>query len=276
MPITKERIVAKHTVAPKPPTKTELLNKLAAVSGMPRKQVASVLDTLAAQIKRTLDTSGMITVFGLLKIEKKIVPACPTWPAYVKVSVLPELLPGPDGYCRRGLHTYHESPAGNDQGHPICGACGRDEIDWERLHARNIADADYTIRQLNTDRFRHKWWSKDLDAVAVRNALRKGSSGIKDTVRKRVVASVGRVSRMDNGMVKPFRDGAQTPFHGNIIFYGQHATATCCRKCIEVWHGIPWGRDLTQQETDYLVELLMAYIAFKLPKVRILPSKPEK
>ena len=78
------------------------------------------------------------------------------------------------------------------------------------------------------------------------------------------------------GPAEPFCDGKQTPFKGNIVYYGRHATATCCRKYIEVWHGIPWGRDLTQQETDYLVELLMAYIAFTLPKVRIPPSKPEK
>ena len=52
-----------------------------------------------------------------------------------------------------------------------------------------------------------------------------------------------------------------------IIHYGQHATATCCRKCIEVWHGISRGRTLTEKETDYLVELLMVYIVRKLPEL---------
>ena len=176
-----------------------------------------------------------------------------------------ELLPGPDGYCIQGLHTYHESPATNEHGHPVCGACGTDEIDWDRLHARDITDVDYAVAQLTTDRFRHEWWSKDLDADAVRHALRQGPIGIKDAVRKRVLASVGRVYRMKNGKVQPFREGAQTPFRGNVIYYGQHATATCCRKCIETWHGIPRGRELTPVETDYFCELLLAYVFFKLP-----------
>ncbi len=34
-------------------------------------------------------------------------------------------------------------------------------------------------------------------------------------------------------------DGRQTPREGNTIFYAQHATASCCRTCIEYWHGIP-------------------------------------
>jgi hypothetical protein len=115
-----------------------------------------------------------------VKIEKKTVPACPTWPAYVKVTVAPELLPGPDGYCVQGLHTYHESPATNERGHPVCGSCGKDESDWDRLHARDIMDATYAVTQLKTDRFRHKWWSKDFDPAAVRHARRKGLAGMKE------------------------------------------------------------------------------------------------
>ena len=76
---------------------------------------------------------------------------------------------------------------------------------------------------------------------------------------------------MKNGKVQPFSDGRQTTDKVgkmNIIHYGQHATATCCRKCIEVWHGITRGRELTEKETDYLAKLLLAYISFKLPELR--------
>ena len=76
----------------------------------------------------------------------------------------------------------------------------------------------------------------------------------------------GRVYRMDNGMAEPFRDGAQTPFQGNIVYYGQHATAACCRKCIEIWHGIPRGRQLTDEELDYLAAMLMVYVLYKMPE----------
>jgi len=252
-----------------PSTRTNLLAQIAMATGVPKKEVVAILEALSAQIRQGLSTSGTITILGLVKIEKKAVAACPTWPAWVKVTVLPELLPGPDDYCAQGLHTYHESPATNKRGQPICGACGNDRIDWDRLHKRDAVDLEYTIAQLKTDRFRYKWWSKDLDPAAVRHALRKGPVGIREAIRKRVVNSVGRVYRMEDGTVQPFRDGAQTPFHGNIIYYGQHASATCCRKCIEVWHGIPRGRELTQEEMDYLAELLLGYVRFKLPELGV-------
>ena len=261
--------MAKAAARKKNLTKTNLLASIATATDIPKKQVAALLVGLAAQIKQSLSTNGATTILGLVKIEKKTVPACPTWPAYIEVTVLPELLPGPDRYCARGLHTYHQSPATNKYGQPICGSCGADEIDWDRLHERDIADVEYTVAQLQTDRFRYKWWAKDLDEAAVKHALRKGPTGIKDAIRKRVHDSVGQLYRMEDGKVEPFRDGAQTPFRGNIIYYGQHATATCCRKCIEVWHGIPRGRKLTQEEITYLVDLLLVYVRFKLPELGI-------
>jgi len=83
---------------------------------------------------------------------------------------------------------------------------------------------------------------------------------------------VGRVYQMANGKVEPYHDGGQTTDKigkMTIAHYGQHATATCCRKCIEVWHGIPRGRALTGEEMSYLAELLMAYISFKLPRLSL-------
>jgi hypothetical protein len=165
-------------------TKADPLAHVAAAAGVPKKQVSAVLEGLAAHIKQSLSTTGMITILGLVKIERKTIPDCPTWPPYVKVTVMPELLPGPDDYCIQGLHTYHESPATNDRRQPICGACGKDDIDWDRLHVRDIADVDYAVAQLKTDRFRHKWWSKDLDPAAIKHALRKGRAGIDEAIRK--------------------------------------------------------------------------------------------
>ena len=146
---------------------------------------------------------------------------------------------------------------------------GARDLDWARLHKRDIADIEYSVAQLKTDRFRHKWWLKEPAPAVVRHARRKGPQGIKEAVRSRVFQSVGRVYHMDNGKVQPFRDGAQTPTKKarTIIHYGQHATATCCRKCIEIWYGITRGRELTEQEVDYVVELLLTYIRTKLPEL---------
>ena len=72
--------MAKAAPAPKKPlTKTELLANIAAATEVPKKQVAAVLDALAAEIKKSLSNkgAGTITIPGLVKIEKKQVPARP-------------------------------------------------------------------------------------------------------------------------------------------------------------------------------------------------------
>jgi len=55
-------------------------------------------------------------------------------------------------------------------------------------------------------------------------------------------------------------DGKQTPMRGHPVFIAQHATATCCRGCLEKWHGIPKGRELTEQQKMYVVDVLMHWI----------------
>ena len=39
----------------------------------------------------------------------------------------------------------------------------------------------------------------------------------------------------------PPNDGKQTPMRNHPIFVAQRGTATCCRGCLEKWHGIPKG-----------------------------------
>ncbi len=58
----------------------------------------------------------------------------------------------------------------------------------------------------------------------------------------------------------PKNDGKQTPMRGHPVFVAQHATATCCRSCLYKWHKIPQGRALSEEETDYIVNVIMTYI----------------
>ena len=59
---------------------------------------------------------------------------------------------------------------------------------------------------------------------------------------------------------EPVNDDKQTPMRGHPVFIAQHATATCCRNCIEKWHKFPKGRELTQVEQEYLVSVIMEWI----------------
>ena len=58
----------------------------------------------------------------------------------------------------------------------------------------------------------------------------------------------------------PKSDGKQTPMRGHSVFIAQHATATCCRNCIQKWHRIKKGKALSDQEIQFLVELIMRWI----------------
>jgi nucleoid DNA-binding protein len=65
--------------AKKAPTKTEILQSVANATDLTKKQVAAVLDALTEEIRKSLSSrgAGAFTVPGLLKIEKKKVPARP-------------------------------------------------------------------------------------------------------------------------------------------------------------------------------------------------------
>ena len=58
----------------------------------------------------------------------------------------------------------------------------------------------------------------------------------------------------------PANDGKQTPMRGHPVFIAQHATATCCRECIRKWHKMQPGKELSQVQQEYLVDVIMTWI----------------
>lgn len=55
-------------------------------------------------------------------------------------------------------------------------------------------------------------------------------------------------------------DGKQTPMRGHPVFIAEHATATCCRGCLEKWHHISKDGVLSDGEVDYIVNIIMKWI----------------
>ena len=47
--------------------------------------------------------------------------------------------------------------------------------------------------------------------------------------------------------------GGKRRCEGHPIFIAQHATATCCRGCLEKRHRIPRGRAVTDEQIEYVV-----------------------
>ncbi len=121
---------------------------------------------------------------------------------------------------------------------------------FENHLSENMNDRiNHTLNSLNKSKFRSKFKlsQKDRDYIVT-----KGLETIKDHAYQFINTRVAP----DN----PKNDGKQTPMRGHPVFIAQHGTATCCRKCIQKWHGIGKGRALNAQEIDFIVALTMGWI----------------
>jgi hypothetical protein len=165
--------------------------------------------------------------------------------------------------CEHGLHCFNatkEMKAKNRAG--PCWQCGADLVDWDRIRTRNLADVAYTFKALKYECVRHFFWHKTLNQRAINHARRKGKRRLRDCVRRHLEQAIGPAN--------PFRDGSQTTMSDDVstaIPYGRHATATCCRKCLEFWHNIPQGVALAPEQLDYCAELVCLYIEDCIPEL---------
>lgn len=62
----------------------------------------------------------------------------------------------------------------------------------------------------------------------------------------------------------PKNDGKQTPMRNHPVFVAQHATATCCRKCLAKWHFIDYGTPLSADQIDYVVGVIEQWLTRQL------------
>lgn len=115
--------------------------------------------------------------------------------------------------------------------------------------AQQLVWVQETLGRLAQSQFRAKFVLSDKDRAYARA---KGKAVIDRHAHDMLRARVGDA--------QPRNDGRQTPWRGHPVFTAQHATATCCRGCIEKWHHIPKGRELSDEEVDRLASLVMAWI----------------
>ena len=106
-----------------------------------------------------------------------------------------------------------------------------------------------TLESLKRSNFRSRFKLTEKDRQYIQD------KGI-DTIRQHAIDFIKTRIAPQN----PKNDGKQTPMKGHPVFVARHATATCCRSCIQKWHGIKKGRALNDQEIDLLVGLVMGWI----------------
>ncbi len=146
-----------------------------------------------------------------------------------------------------------------------CRQCGANLVQWNRVNARDPHDVSYTFQVQRQEYIRHEFWPREFDQHAFNHARRKGLDLLREAARKRIAKSVGGKRHA--------REGQQTPFEGNVLYYAQHAVAACCRKCIEYWHGIEAGRPLSEAEIEYLTRLVLLYVEERLPNLSHTPER---
>src|SRR4051794_10875076 len=59
---------------------------------------------------------------------------------------------------------------------------------------------------------------------------------------------------------QPRSDGRQSPWRNRSVFLAQHATATCCRGCLEKTHEIAKGHAMTAEERGHVLEVLERWL----------------
>ena len=111
------------------------------------------------------------------------------------------------------------------------------------------ARINQALQSLKRSSFRSKFTLNDKDLSYIQD------KGI-DTIRQHALDFINTRIAPES----PKNDGKQTPMKGHPVFLAQHATATCCRGCIQKWHGIEKGRKLTGEEIGFLVDLIMGWI----------------
>lgn len=157
-----------------------------------------------------------------------------------------------DTDCKHDRHCYRPKRWAKDKRTSTCQACGDDGVDWPLLRGRDLASVDGMFEQLQRELIRHVFFTAPLDKVARENIRKVGVDAIRAGVREHLRKKIGQA--------EIFRDGMQTPKKDRVVHFAQHATATCCRKCLDYWYDIPQGRDLTDEELTFCEGLVHAYM----------------
>ena len=117
---------------------------------------------------------------------------------------------------------------------------------WEREKSMTFEAA---FEKLARSKFRSRFRLSDADRAYIEqhglDVIRRHAA---DFVRQRLAPA------------NPPNDGRQMPMRGHPVFTAQHATATCCRGCLNKWWKVPLGVELSPLRQQKAVNLIMAWI----------------
>lgn len=158
-----------------------------------------------------------------------------------------------DTACEKGFHCFRPNRRKKVVDYSgACIKCGVKRVDFERVRQRDLEDADHTFEALQHELIRHVFFSAPFDKKALEHAKKLGMERLKARARSQLQTRIGKVPTD--------WDGQQTKKHSNALRFAQHATATCCRKCLDYWYGVPRDRALKKEELDFCEGLVLKYL----------------
>ncbi len=113
-----------------------------------------------------------------------------------------------------------------------------------------MRDIEEVFAALERSRFRRRFRLSGKEAEYFKQ---KGMATILEHARDFITRRLAEAN--------PANDGKQTPMRNHPAFIAQHATGTCCRKCLEKWHCISRGKPLSQEQIDYIIEVLKCWFS---------------
>lgn len=117
---------------------------------------------------------------------------------------------------------------------------------WSKIMRAN------PLAKFRKSRFRQKF---HLDVEDVKFISKLGAAELKRQTLNILNAKV---------KYKLWNDGKQTPYDSHPVFKAMHATACCCRSCIEKWWHIPEKKALDSNEISYLASIIELWIRKEL------------
>jgi hypothetical protein len=113
-----------------------------------------------------------------------------------------------------------------------------------------MIDIDEAFRRLAASAFRRKFRLQGKDLAYLQTwGLPHVMKQAADLLEKRLAVA------------EPPNDGRQTPWRNHPVFVAQHATATCCRGCLQKTHEIAKGQALTGGEFEYVLRVIERWLA---------------
>ena len=112
-------------------------------------------------------------------------------------------------------------------------------------------DMTTLFHRLSQSKFRNSFYlnKKDRDIISD-----KGLATIREHAQQIIAKRLAPAIIPNDGRQTPMRHGTSP------VFIAQHATGCCCRGCLEKWHHIPKGKALTDNEQNYIVDVIMQWI----------------